>query len=127
MVREKNASVTFRVRARGWPHERLVMPDTYLTAVQEREMATQPDLVLQLAHHVADDMRRRGLTEVEVRADVLASLNGRPMARLIDPDVDLARVEDDPFAPAPWILPAPSGAPPTLGRRTAALVAGSAP
>lgn len=122
MVREKNASVVYRVRAAGWPHERLVMPDRYLTAVQEREMGTQPDLVLQLAHHIRAELEARGLEGVEVRADVLVSLNGRAMARMVDPGVDLSRVEDDPFASAPWILPAPEGPPPTLGRRTALAV-----
>ena len=124
MVREKNASVVYRVRARGWSRERIVSPDRYLTAIQEREMGTQPDLVLQLAHHIRDELEARGLEDVEVRADVLVSLNGRAMARLVDPEFDLAHVEDDPLAPAPWILPSPGGAPPTLGRRAAMVAAG---
>jgi hypothetical protein len=95
----------------------MITPDVYLTALQEREMGTQPDLIVQLAHHIREDMERRGLVDVEVRADVLASLNGRPMARLLDPDVDLSRIENDPFAPAPWILPAPTDTPPTLAPR----------
>ena len=41
---------------------------------------------------------------VEVRADVMVSLNGRPEQRLIDPDVDLAREKRGPW-PKPWILP----------------------
>ena len=42
--------------------------------------------------------------------DAWASLNGRRAARLIDPDVDLAAVEDG-VAPADWIRPAPGGPP----------------
>jgi len=117
MVREKNAHLTFRVRARGWSHERYVTASSYLTRVQEREMNTQPDLILALAHHVADDVRRRGHRDVEVRVDAFASLNGRPRAQLIDPAVDLAQI-DDGLALADWILPAPQGDPPTLGRRS---------
>lgn len=122
MSREKNGSVTYRVRARGWTRERLVAPSDYLTAIQERELVTQPDLILALAHHVADDLRARGLSDVEVRVDALASLNGRPMTPLIDPEVDLTTIEDS-FAPAHWILPAPDGAPPSLSPRSIDAVA----
>lgn len=118
VCREKNGSVTYRVRARGLPREIEVSPSRYLTQDQEREFAAQPDLILQLAHHVRDDYRTRGFADVEVRVDAFASLNGRPMARLIDPDVDLARVEDG-LLPAGWILPAPEGPPLDAWRRGA--------
>ena len=54
-----------------------------------------------------------GLGPVQVRADAWASLNGRRARRLIDPDVDLAAV-DDGLAPAAWILPAPVERAPVL-------------
>ncbi len=119
MVREKNGAVTFRVRFDG--RERHVYPCEYLNQDQEREMSSQPDLVLALAHHIADDFRARGArkarpgrpspeSEVEVRVDALVSLNGRPPARMIDPTIDLARVPDG-VAPARWILPAPTEQP----------------
>lgn len=117
MSREKNGSVSYRVLAAGWTHERLVSPSDYLTSIQERELVTQPDLILELAHHIEDDLERRGFSDVEVRVDALASLNGRPMARLIDPQIDLTTVEDS-LAPASWILPAPDGPPPTLSVRS---------
>jgi hypothetical protein len=79
-------------------------------------MVTQPDLILQLAHHIRDDLSARGFLDVEVRVDARASLNGRPMATLIDPAVDLARI-DESLAPASWILPAPEGPPPHLAPR----------
>ena len=113
MAREKNGSITYRVRADGWPRERHVRPSQYLTSVQEREMSAQPDLILQLAHHIRDEWERRGATHVEVRVDALCSLNGRRMTRLIDPDVDLAQIEQS-MAPAGWILPAPEGPPPSI-------------
>jgi vitamin K-dependent gamma-carboxylase len=111
MVREKNASLTFLVRDKRSGRVRYVPPRTYLTRVQEREIATQPDLILQLAHHIRDDFERRGLGPVEVRADALVSLNGRRLAPLIDPAVDLATVRDG-VGRASWILPSPPLPPP---------------
>jgi hypothetical protein len=113
MVREKNGSVTFLVKQKQTGRVWHVSPREYLNRVQEREMSAQPDLVLQLAHHVRDDYERRGLGPVEVRVDALASLNGRRSARLVDREVDLARV-DDSLSRAEWILPAPLGPPPRI-------------
>ena len=103
LCREKNGSVTYRVRTAERQREYYVTPRRYLTSAQEREMSSQPDLILQLAHRIADDLRARGERGVEVRVDALASLNGRPFERLIDPDVDLTTI-DDGIAPATWIL-----------------------
>ncbi len=113
MVREKNGSVTFLVRSKTTGREWQVSPRSLLTKVQEREMSTQPDLVLQLAHRVAADCEHRGLGPVEVRVDAEVSLNGRRIAPLVDPTVDLAAVHDG-VQPARWILPRPSDAPPHL-------------
>jgi vitamin K-dependent gamma-carboxylase len=111
MVREKNASLTYVVREVRTGRVRHVNPRSYVTRIQEREIAAQPDLVLQLAHHIRDDFQRRGLGPVEVRADAFASLNGRRLARFIDPDVDLASVPDG-HGKATWILPCPAEPPP---------------
>lgn len=120
-VREKNGDVTYRVRLDGEAREREVRPSRYLDGRQEAEFAGQPDLILQLAHHIRDDLRARGHARVEVRADAWASLNGRPSARLIDPTVDLAAVEDG-FAPADWILPRPDTEPLRMRPRGNAMV-----
>jgi len=115
MTREKNGSVTFNVRdprdGRAW----VVPPSKYLTRLQEREMAVQADLILQLAHRIARDWAAAGRPGVGVFVDARVSLNGRPAQQLIDPDVDLAR-ETDGLAVKRWILPAPPDAPPFLRR-----------
>jgi hypothetical protein len=60
-------------------------------------------MVLQAAHIVAEDFRARGVRAPIVYADAFASLNGRPMRRLIDPRTDLAQRVDD-LSNKPWIL-----------------------
>ncbi|HET7539771.1 MAG TPA: HTTM domain-containing protein [Polyangiaceae bacterium] len=113
MIREKNGSITFVVRAPAAGRTFYVAPHQYLTRLQEREMSSQPDLILQLAHRIRDDYAAKGIGPVEVRADTWVSLNGRPIQRLIDPNIDLARVEDG-LGKADWILPEPSAPPPRL-------------
>jgi len=113
MVREKNGSITFVVRAPRAGRTFYVAPHQYLTRLQEREMSSQPDLILQLAHRIRDDYAAKGFGEVEVRADTWVSLNGRAIHRLIDPNADLARIEDG-LGKADWILPEPGEPPPKL-------------
>jgi vitamin K-dependent gamma-carboxylase len=110
MVRAKGGDVTFVVRE---PSGRVVhvSPRTYLTDLQESEMSSQPDLILQLAQHIGRDFIERGRGAVAVYADARVALNGRRSRPLIDPRVDLTQVRDG-LAPADWVLPAPESAPP---------------
>lgn len=111
MVRAKGGNTTFIVKNATTGRTWYVSPGEYLTPLQESEMVTQPDLILQLAKHIRDDAERRGLGPVEVRVDARASLNGRRSAPFIDPHVDLASMHDG-LRAQPWILPAPHAAPP---------------
>ncbi|MBS2013690.1 MAG: HTTM domain-containing protein [Deltaproteobacteria bacterium] len=110
MTREKNGSITYIVEADREKRTWYVSPRKYLTDRQERELSSQPDLILQLAHHVREEFEARGYGGVRVRVEALVSLNGRPAVPMIDPTVDLSRVEDG-LGKAPWILPAPEGPP----------------
>jgi hypothetical protein len=89
----------------------IVTPHEYLTEQQYREMAGQPDMILQLAHHIRDDFSAKGFGSVRVYADSLVSLNGRPARHMIDPRADLAQVEDG-LARASWITAGPDEPPP---------------
>lgn len=108
MVREKNGDVRYRVRLPDG-REREVSAFDYLTWRQYSDMSGQPDLILRLGKHIGWDFDRRGYGPVEVRADVWVSLNGRPPIRLVDPDIDLTRLDES--AIASWILPAPETPP----------------
>ncbi|WP_096333745.1 HTTM domain-containing protein [Nannocystis exedens] len=70
---------------------------------QREEMSGRPEMILQYARFLADDLRRRGHPAIEIRVVALVSLNGRTPQPLIDPTVDLARVEPS-LWPSPWIL-----------------------
>ncbi len=63
-----------------------------------------PEMVLDLAHYLADECRRETGRTVEVRALVLATYNGRKPQLLIDPTVDLAK-EPRGFYRRSWIMP----------------------
>lgn len=106
MVMEKDGSVVLHVREPATDRRWDVRPGEYLTRYQARMMATQPDMILELAHIVADDFRARGIVDPVVTVDAFVSLNGRRRARLIDPTVDLATISDS-LGTQPWVLPTP--------------------
>jgi hypothetical protein len=105
MLREKNGAISYRVRDKASGKTWQVPPARYLNMRQEAEFSGQPDLIVQLAQHIAEDFRRKGRS-VEVRAETLVSLNGRSAVPMINPLVDLSQP-----LPAGWILAAPTGAP----------------
>ncbi len=115
MLRDKHGSIRYRVRLPDG-REIVVPPRRYLTSDQEREMSGQPDLILQLAHHIAQDFEGRGVSPVEVRVDALVSLNGREAVALIDPTRNLVSVTDG-LATGDWILPSPTTMPFRLAPR----------
>jgi hypothetical protein len=103
-LRDKESQALFIVTDLDQETTWTVEPSAYLTEQQARVMAGRPDMILQFAHHLAAELRHSGRSRVEVRAQVMAALNGRPPQLLVDPDIDLAR-QPRSLAPAPWILP----------------------
>ena len=86
---EKVGSVSFRVTdvAAGttWIDDATAL----YSPSQIRVAASEPDLILQMAHAVAAASQTSGQV-IEVRADAFVSINGRSEQRLVDPAVDLA-------------------------------------
>lgn len=70
----------------------------FLTMQQEKQMSTQPDMILQFAHHLAKVHKSS-----EVYAEAYVSVNGRGSKLFIDTTVNLAN-EEDGFAHKKWIL-----------------------
>ena len=92
--------VTHHASGQSWT----INPKDYLERHQLTKVITKPDLLILFAHHLAAEKRREGYDNVEVRARVLASLNGRQPQLLIDPNVDLAK-EEVSLLPKRWIVP----------------------
>ena len=75
----------------------------FLSPTQEKMMATQPDLILQYAHIIKREVESRGLQNPIINAEVYVSLNGSRSKLFIDPEINLAII-DDSFEHKDWIL-----------------------
>ncbi len=103
-LRSKSGRATFVIEDPDTGERWTDNPEKRLTSRQNRKMRSRPDMVLQYAHWLAEEARAEGRPNVEVYAKVRASLNTRRRQDLIDPSVDLAKVERD-LWPADWIVP----------------------
>jgi hypothetical protein len=104
MLVEKSGYAVFHVRDPETGKEEDVWPSDYLTPNQEKMMSTQADMILQFAHHVGAEYRKKGIKNPEVRAEVYVNLNGSGSRLFIDPEVDLMQ-EKESFRHKTWILP----------------------
>jgi len=100
MLVEKTGQVTYTVRDPASGAQWHVLPSQYLTVQQDKQMAFQPDMIIQFAHFLAGQYPQ----PVEVRAEVYVSWNGRPSRLLLNPEQNLIAVSAD-WHPKPFILP----------------------
>lgn len=104
MLMEKAGTATFYVKDSITGHEGVVINEQFLNRHQEKQMAMQPDMILQYAHFLAKHYAKEGVNSPQVRAEVYVTLNARPSQLLIDPAVNLVPIKDS-FYPKKWILP----------------------
>ena len=103
-LRTKTGEAVFTVTHPGSGQTWTIKPEEHLKSHQVMKMSTKPELILLFGHYLAEKKRREGYDNVEVRARVMVSLNGRQPQLLIDPDVDLTK-EEITLLPARWIVP----------------------
>lgn len=104
MLMEKAGTATFYVKDGPDGREGAVRNRKFLHPHQEKQMAMQPDMILQFAHYLESYYKKQGMDDPQVRADVRVTLNARPARQLIHPRIDLTEVEDQ-WKPKSWILP----------------------
>ena len=76
----------------------------FLTAFQEKQMAFQPDFILEYAHFLHDYYKQLGVNQPKVYAESYVALNGRLSKIFVNPNVDLAQQQES-FTPKNWLMP----------------------
>ncbi|HTJ12287.1 MAG TPA: HTTM domain-containing protein, partial [Dinghuibacter sp.] len=106
MLMEKGGTAFFYIKDAQTGRRWEVLNGDFLTPLQERMMVTQPDMILQYAHHLHDVYARKSIHDPIVTVESYVTLNGSGSRLYIDSTVDLA-AERESFLPKKWILPAP--------------------
>lgn len=103
MLMEKAGYAQFTVKD-GTGKQVMVDNRQFLTTLQEKMMATQPDMILQYAHMLRDHFKTQGFRSPEIYVDSYVALNGRLGRPLVDARTNLSE-EIESFNHKPWILP----------------------
>ncbi len=76
-----------------------------LTEKQTLKMSKRPDMILQYAYYLAEDIKQReGFDDVEIQVKALITFNDREPRSLVDPNVDLSKQPRN-LLPKSWIMP----------------------
>jgi ABC-type sugar transport system permease subunit len=104
MLMEKAGTCFFYVQDKN-THKRVEVDNhAFLTTQQEKQMSTQPDMILQFAHHLKKVYKKRWQSDtIEVHVESYVSINGKGSSLYIDPTINLGEIEDG-FSHKNWIL-----------------------
>lgn len=104
MLMEKAGYAQFTVTDSKTKEKIRVNNSHFLTTFQEKQMAFQPDFIVEYAHFLHDNYQKQGLTDPEVHVESYVALNGRLSQPYINPNINLAK-ENESFAHKTYILP----------------------
>jgi len=104
MVMEKQGYTTFRIVDKNNGENWTVKNEDFLTTFQEKQMAFQPDFIIEYAHHLAHYYKINHNRDIAVYADSYVSLNGRSTKPFVDPTIDLTTRSRN-LKPIDWLLP----------------------
>lgn len=112
MLIEKVGYAQFYIHEDGGTGKKLINNRQYLTPQQEKMMSTQPDMILQYAHHLRDEYSNKTFIEKngkqihleipKVTAEIYVSLFNKGSRLFIDPNVNLSNLNRG-IGPKKWI------------------------
>ncbi len=105
MLMEKAGTAFFYVREKSTGKEIEISNSDYLTPMQEKMMATQPDMLINYAHFLKQEFKNKGIVnEPEIVVESYVTLNGKASRLMVDKTTDLS-LEEDNLKPKKWIIP----------------------
>jgi len=104
MLVEKSGNATFYIKDTASPKKQEIVNGSHLTFYQEKQMAIQPDFILQYAHFLKEEYEtKHGFKDAIVTVESYVAMNGRSSRQFIDPTTNLSKIKDT-FAPRKWVL-----------------------
>ncbi len=104
LIREKDCPVRFYFRNLETGQTSVAPISRFLNYRQVTRMGKDADLIVYIAHFLADELRKRGHKKIDIRVLSLVSLNGRKPQLMVDPNVNLLTLKRT-WKPQPWIIP----------------------
>ncbi|MEM7101655.1 MAG: HTTM domain-containing protein [Bacteroidota bacterium] len=103
MLMEKNGYTSFILRDTQKNTQKEVEQCDYLTAFQQQQLRSQPDMIIQFARHIGDEFKKENGYAPEVYVESRLSLNGRRSQPFTNDTIDIYALKDP--MNSNWILP----------------------
>jgi hypothetical protein len=103
MLMEKAGTAFFFITDSKSGREIEIDNKVYLTYMQEKMMATQPDMMIDYAKFLKKEYEKKGFTNPKVRAQSYVTVNGCGSREFIDPTVDLSQESNSFFKNKNWV------------------------
>lgn len=103
MLMEKAGTAFFYVRDNRSGREVEVDNKKYLTYMQEKMMATQPDMMVDYAKFLKEEFIKKGFADPSVRAQSFVTLNGCGSREFIDSQIDLSAQSNSFLKNKTWV------------------------
>jgi hypothetical protein len=103
MLIEKAGTAFFFVKDAKSGREVEIDNKEHLTYMQEKMMATQPDMMIDYAKYLKEEFRKKGFTDPTVRAQSYVTLNGCGTREFIDPTIDLSSLSNSFLETKYWV------------------------
>jgi hypothetical protein len=104
MLMEKAGYLNYKVVDSTSGKRTVVNPADHLTTFQNKQLATQPDFILEFAHHLASQHRKKDGPLPAVYAESYVALNGRGSKVYVNPDINLTEITED-TPRTEWLMP----------------------
>ncbi len=104
MLMEKAGYAQFKIVNKASGKWFYVDNSEFLTPFQEKQMAFQPDFILEYAHFLRDHFAKEGQDTIEIYVESYVTLNGRRSTEFIDPKVNLLEQRES-FKHKKWVRP----------------------
>ena len=93
MLMEKTGYANFKIVNGKSQKQFYVRNEDFLTSLQQKQMATQPDMILEYGQYLGQHFASQGHENVEVYVESYAALNGRISQAYIADDVNLMNID----------------------------------
>ena len=103
MLMEKAGSAFFYVKDKSTGRETMIDNKNYLTYMQEKMMATQPDMMVDYAKFLKQEFMAKGYKNPLVRAESYVTVNGSGSREFVDPQMDLSVQSNSIFKDRNWV------------------------
>jgi hypothetical protein len=104
MLMEKAGYAQFKIQDSRTGEAFYIDNSDFLTPFQEKQMATQPDLMLEYAQFLKQHFESQGHQHLEIYVESYVAINGRRSQTYINPQVNLLEYKDN-FEHKNWIEP----------------------